>query len=67
MVEYRRRKGAAGYVTGTAVLIGYNVVRLGILAGCIDTIVAGNAALANNARAGVIDKRSREICRVMTD
>jgi hypothetical protein len=64
MIEHRRRKGAWN-VTDTAILICYNVVRLGILAGCIRAIVAGIAPITQNIRAGVVDKRIGETGRVM--
>jgi hypothetical protein len=64
MIEHRRRKGT-GNVTGTAVLDRCNMVGLGILAGCIDAVVAGIAPVAYNVRAGVVDKRIGKISRVM--
>lgn len=61
VVEYRRRERTTRHMAGTAVLSGHNVVRLGVLAGCIDTVVAGHAAGAQNSRAGVIHKRVGEV------
>ena len=65
VIEHRRRKGAAGHMTGAAILAGYDVVGFGIFAGCIGAVVAGNAAVVQNDRAGVIDKRGGETYRVM--
>jgi hypothetical protein len=64
MIEHRGREGTWN-VTDTAILICYNVVRLGVFAGRIGAIVAGIASVTHNIRASVIDKRIGKICRVM--
>lgn len=56
VIEHGRRKRAAGHVTGAAILGRRNVVGLGILAGCIDAIVAGITSITHDVRARVIHK-----------
>ena len=65
VIEHCRRKGTAGYMAHTAILGCGDVIRLGILAGGVDTIVAGIASVADDRRAGMVDERSGEIDRVM--
>lgn len=57
VIEDRRRKCPAWNVTDTAILARYNVTGLGILAGCINTVVAGITPAVDHFRARVVDKR----------
>jgi hypothetical protein len=65
MVKHRWYKGAAGYVTDTAILFRWNVT--GILADrtTCTAIMTGVAPLAHNVGSAVVDKSIEEISRVM--
>lgn len=65
MIEHRRRKATAGYVTYSAILVCGNVVDLRSLAGCIGAIVAGIAPVTHNVRVAVVDKRGGKNSCVM--
>ena len=65
MVKHRRYKGAAGYVTDIAILIRWNVA--GMLAGRTTSaaVMAGVAPFTYDIRAGMVDKSTEEVSRVM--
>ena len=65
VIKNRRRKCTAGNVTDTAVLARCNVIGLGILAGRINTVVAGIAPAVDDFRARVIDERAWKAGRVV--
>ncbi len=67
MTEHRWRKGTARCVTDAAIFNCCNVVDLGILAGCGDSVVAGIAPVADDVRTGVVDERIGKICRVVAE
>jgi len=67
MIEHRRRKGTAGYVTDTAIF-------RSVLVNCVirrpdyrSSVVTGLTASTRNIRAGVIDKRVEKVNRVVAD
>ena len=66
MIEHGRCKGATGDMTDPAILGCRDVVRLRILARCIDTVVAGIAAHGQHGRVAVIDECVGKIACVMT-
>ena len=65
MIKHRRYKGAAGYVTDIAILIRWNVA--GMLAGRTTSavVMAGVAPFTYDIRAGMVDKSTEEVSRVM--
>ncbi len=67
MIEHRRGEAAAGHVTATTILRGYNVRRidLRILAGGGNTVMAGIAADGQHGGVVVVDKRIDKSSRVM--
>ncbi|MAF84188.1 MAG: hypothetical protein CL797_08810 [Chromatiales bacterium] len=67
VIKHRRRKGTAGYVTDIAILVGHDMIGLGVLTGCIDTVMAGIAAGIQNFRAAVVDKRAGKTSRVVAN
>ena len=68
MIEHRRCKGAAGYMTDVAILVCCYMrgIGPGILTDCINTIVAGITPLTHNFGSVVVYKRIEEVSRVMT-
>ena len=67
MIEHRRCKGAAGYVTDTAILVGRNMVGFRSLADYRISVVTGLTASTDNIRAVVIDIRVDKVNRVVAD
>ena len=65
MIKHRRYKSAAGYVADTAILICWNVA--GMLAGrtACTAIMTGVAPFTYDIRAGMVDKCTEEVSRVM--
>ena len=68
MIEHGRHKGTAGYMTDVAILVCCHMrgIGLGILTGCINTIVAGITPFTHNFGSVVVYKRASKIYRVMT-
>ncbi len=67
MIEHRRGKAAAGHVTGTTILGGYDVRRidLRIFTGGGNAVMTGSAADGEHGGVGVIDKGIGKTSRVM--
>ena len=66
MIEHRRRKSTAGYVTDIAILDRWDVRGIEILALRDNTVMTGIATYGLNGRVVVVDKRVGKISRVMT-
>lgn len=67
VIKNCRRKRPAGNVTDAAILARWDVIGLGILAGRINTVVAGIAPAVDYVRARVVDKCVSEIGRVVAN
>lgn len=66
MIEHRGHEGAAGNMTDTTILASRHMIRLRVLAGGIDSIVAGVTPGSKNLGTVMVDKRIGKIGRVMT-
>jgi hypothetical protein len=67
MIKHRWYKGAAGYMTDVAIFSSGHMrwIGLRILAGCIDTIMAGITSYTHDVGSVMVDKCTEESSRIM--